>query len=101
MPETSKDDRDSARRMYSIEERISALLDRMEARLDDSLAKEAYSTDEAAKLLKRAPWTIRQWCNEGRARAKKIRGRGRRGEWRIPHEELQRLQREGPLGRAC
>jgi hypothetical protein len=29
--------------------------------------------------------------------AYKVHGKGRTGEWRIPHQELVRLQNEGPL----
>ena len=42
--------------------------------------------------------SIRQWCNKGQVMgARKVRGKGRTGEWRIAHDELVRLQNEGPL----
>jgi excisionase family DNA binding protein len=72
-------------------------LSRMEKRFSSSIEKEAYTTQEAAERLNRKEWTVRQWCNKGRARAKKVHGRGRQGEWRIAQEELVRLQSEGPM----
>jgi hypothetical protein len=73
-------------------------LDRIERRMAMAVAKEAYSTEEVAERLSppRTPWTVRQWCNLGQARAWKVAGRGRKGEWRIAHEDLVRLQTEGP-----
>src|SRR5262249_47829984 len=52
---------------------------------------------EAAERLGRRPWTVRQWCNKGQVRgARKVHGKGRTGEWRIPHDEGGRPQNEGP-----
>jgi hypothetical protein len=78
-------------------ESMQRQLDRIEQRMTLAVAKEAYSTDEVAERLSppRTPWTVRQWCNLGQARAWKVAGRGRKGEWRIGHEELVRLQNEG------
>lgn len=73
-------------------------LDRLERRLDLNVEKETYTTEQAAERLNRSEWTVRQWCNQGQVKgARKVHGRGRQGEWRIPHEELVRLQNEGPL----
>src|SRR5262245_41900611 len=73
-------------------------LDRLERLFTTSVVKETYTVEEAAPRLGRSEWTVRQWCNKGQVLgAKKVRGRGRKGEWRIPHEELLRLQNEGPL----
>ncbi len=73
-------------------------LDRVEERLDLSVEKESYTTEEAAERLGRTAWTVRQWCNLGQVHgAKKVCGKGRGGEWRIPHQELVRLQNDGPL----
>jgi hypothetical protein len=73
-------------------------LERIEHKLEMNVEKETYTVEEAAERLGRRPWTVRQWCNLGQVRgAYKVRGQGRRGEWRIPHEELVRLQNEGPL----
>jgi len=62
-----------------------------------SRPKEAYTVEEAAERLNRKPYTVRQWCNKGQVKdVYKVRGKGRQGEWRIPHEVLVKLQAEGP-----
>lgn len=76
-------------------------LDRVERRVGVGVVKETYTTEEAAERLGRSEWTVRQWCNKGQVRARKVRGRGRKGEWRIPHDELVRVQNEGPLPAAA
>jgi transposase len=84
-----------------LEDRMDALwhrLDRLEQLLTTSAVKDAYTTEDVAKRLGRSEWTVRQWCNKGQVEgAKKVHGRGRKGEWRIPHEALLKLQSEGPL----
>jgi hypothetical protein len=77
-------------------------LERLEDRLAVSVVKECYTTEEVAQRVGRSEWTVRQWCNKGQVKgAKKVRGKGRTGEWRIPHDELVRLQNEGPLPQAA
>ena len=76
---------------------IAERLDGIEKSIASSVEKEAYTTVEVADRLGRTPWTVRQWCNKGQAEAKKIPGRGRDGEWKISHRELERLQKEGKL----
>ena len=66
---------------------------RLERLLARSEVKETYTTKEIAAKLGRSEWTVRQWCNRRQAKARKLRD----GEWRIPHEELVRLQNDGPL----
>lgn len=87
--------------MYQTEDLLRELverLDRIERRLELNVEKEAYTVEEAAERLNRSPWTVRQWCNKGQVEdAYKVHGKGRTGEWRIPHAELVRLQNEGPL----
>lgn len=75
-------------------------LDRLEQNLAISRPKDAYTTQEAAERLKRSEWTVRQWCNNGQVPgARKIHGKGRTGEWRISHDDLMLIQREGPRPR--
>lgn len=60
--------------------------------------KDYYSPAEAAKVLGKAEFTVREWCRLERVRAHKRKsGRGRSLEWVIAHEELLRIQREGLL----
>jgi hypothetical protein len=77
-------------------------LDRIESALAELLRqrtnKEWYSTAEVAETLGRAEYTVREWCRQGRIRArKKPCGRGKGGEWLVPHDELTRLKNEGLL----
>ena len=85
---------------------VQALVARLTVGMDeirDLLAnrprtKEWYSTQEAAEILNKRPYTVRNWCRLERVRAEKIEaGRGVDGEWRISHEELTRIQNEGLL----
>jgi hypothetical protein len=91
------------------EDRVVVTLAEMLRRLDviqTSLAllvarrtiKDWYSTAEAAELLGKAEFTVREWCREGRVHAeKKGSGRGKHQAWVISHQELQRIEREGLL----
>jgi hypothetical protein len=77
-------------------------LDRIESALAELLnvrtAKAWYTTGEVAEILDRAEYTVREWCRQGRIRAKKkLCGRGKGGEWLVSHEELTRLRNEGLL----
>lgn len=62
------------------------------------VVKEWYSTNEVAHILTRRPYTVREWCRLGRVNATRTHsGRGEVEEWRISHQELQRIQNEGLL----
>jgi hypothetical protein len=74
-----------------------ARLERIEQKQSLSMVKEGYTPAEVGERLKRTSWVVAQWCNLGAAKAKKVRGRGPDGEWRISHEELLRLQADGPM----
>src|SRR4051794_34748583 len=86
---------------------VLARLDRIEANLqvlvERQQVKAWYTTEEAAKVLDRSEYTVREWCRLGRIRAeKKGSGRGKYQSWVVSHAELLRVQREGllPLRRA-
>ena len=49
------------------------------------------SVEEAAERLDRSAWTIRQLCKSGQIKAVK----GNDGCWRIPADEVARLEEEG------
>ena len=77
-------------------------LDRIEAMLrtllEQRTVKDFYTTAEAAEILNRAEWTVREWCRLGRVNAdKRPCGRGASQEWIISHAELQRIRNEGLL----
>lgn len=81
-------------------------LDRIETALDLLLqqrtVKDWYTTEEAAKILDKSEYTVREWCRTGRIKGeKKGSGRGKYQSWVISHAELLRFQREGllPLSR--
>lgn len=60
--------------------------------------KEYYTTQEVAQILKKRPYTVREWCRLGRVYGEKSHsGRGLDEEWRISHSELIRIQNEGLL----
>lgn len=65
---------------------------------DKQSAKEWYATDELARVLGKAEFTVREWCRLGRMRAeKRMSGRGAFPAWVVSHHELLRYQREGLL----
>jgi len=84
---------------------ITAILDRLDriestlsALADQRTIKEWYTTNEIAKVLGKAEFTVREWCRLGRVRAEKKKcGRGTSSEWIISHEELTRVRNEGLL----
>ncbi len=81
---------------------LIAWLGRVEALLQtlvrERTVKEWYTTGEVARLIGRAEYTVRDYCRRERIRArKKPCGRGKSGEWLVPHAELERLRNEGPL----
>ena len=78
-------------RLTKIESMLSILVERQQVR-------EWYEVEQAAELLGKAPFTVREWCRLGRIRAEKRQsGRGAHSQWVISKEELGRFQREGLL----
>jgi hypothetical protein len=74
------------------------------AELRDTIArlqfpqKESYTTAEAAAILGKRPFTVREWCRHGRVNADKAGcGRGDSEEWRISRTELDRIRNDGLL----
>jgi hypothetical protein len=82
--------------------RVLERLDRLEALLNQLVQQRAvkdwYTVQEAAQLLGRAEFTVREWCRLGRVHAqKRACGRGLSQEWAISHQELERIRNEGLL----
>lgn len=85
-------------------EELAVRLERMEgmlkALLEREQVKEWYTTEEFARLVGKAEFTIREHCRLGRLSAKKSNsGRGPSQAWVISHAEYLRFQREGLLSR--
>jgi len=81
-----------------IVERLDRIEAALSALLEQRTVKDWYSTEEAAKILGKAEFTIRNYCRLGRIRGeKKSSGRGKFQSWAISHDELLRVQREGIL----
>jgi len=83
-----------AERVRAIESALQQLLQK----IDGEQPKDFHTVTEAAELMGRAPYTVREWCRLGRLNATKaLSGRGIDGEWRISREEILRWQKEGLL----
>jgi hypothetical protein len=81
---------------------LAERLDRIEATLTELVrqrtVKDWYATDEVARILGKAEFTVREWARLGRIRAeKKGSGRGKYQSWVISHDELLRIRKEGLL----
>ncbi len=77
------------RRLDRIEGMLTALVERQ-------AVKDWYTTDEVARIVGKAEFTVREWCRLGRVQAEKRRsGRGAFPAWVVSHDELARYQREG------
>jgi hypothetical protein len=84
--------------MTEVLERLRAIETAVNLLVRERTVKEWYSTAEAAELLKKAEFTVREWCRLGRLHAqKKQSGRGAYPAWTISGEEILRYQREGLL----
>ncbi len=82
----------------SLEERLDRLEKLLLVLVERQQVREWYSVEEFARIVGRAPFTVRQWANTGRIVAsKKESGRGAHASWAISHQELLRFQREGLL----
>jgi hypothetical protein len=89
-------------KLDAVAQESAARLSRMEAKLTSLVQqhtlKEFYTTDDLCKMFGRAPYTVREWCRLGRIKARKVAAScGGECEWRVPHEEVVRLQNEGLL----
>jgi len=79
-------------------ERLQRIEDALRVLIEQKAIKDWYTTDEAAAIVGKAPFTVREWCRLGRIRAeKRACGRGNSQEWMISHDELTRFRNEGLL----
>lgn len=80
------------------DERLDRIETLLRTLIEVRMVKDYYTTAEAAEILHRAEWTVREWCRLGRVNAdKRPCGRGRSQEWIISHAELQRIRNAGLL----
>jgi len=91
-----------AQESLSMSDELLVRLERLEALLvvlvERQTIKEHYSTDEFARAVGKAEFTVREWARLGRIHAEKRRsGRGPHPAWVIAHAELLRYQKEGLL----
>ncbi len=60
--------------------------------------REFYSVEKVANLLDRGPYTVREWCRNGRINAtKRAEQWGGAALWNISAAELARIKNEGLL----
>jgi hypothetical protein len=84
--------------MPSVEERLEKIEAPLARLVERQTVRDWYATDEFARLVDKAEFTVREWCRLGRIRAeKRLSGRGSFPAWVISHTELLRYQREGLL----
>ncbi|MFO0807525.1 MAG: helix-turn-helix domain-containing protein [Gemmataceae bacterium] len=81
---------------------IISRLERLESLMlvlvERQAVRDFYGTEEFAKVVGKAEFTVREWCRHGRIRAeKRLSGRGAFPAWVISHAELLRYQKEGLL----
>lgn len=84
--------------MSTIEERLERIEEALRVLVQQKTVKDWYTTSEAAAVLGKAEWTVREWCRLGRVNAdKRPCGRGRSQEWIISHAEMDRIKNQGLL----
>ena len=82
----------------SADARLSRIEEALAILVRQRTVKDWYTTEEIARLLGRASYTVREHCREGRVKAaKRPCGRGSSKEWMVSHEELLRVQSFGLL----
>lgn len=80
--------------------RLERIEDALRLLLKERVVKRYYSTTDVAQILGKAEFTVREWARNKRIVAvKRPCGRGNSKEWMISHDELERIQSEGLLGR--
>src|SRR5207244_3996282 len=86
------------RKKVTIEQRLDSIETMLVALVERQTVRDWYSTDEFARVVGKAEFTVREWCRLGRVRAEKRKsGRGAFPAWVVSHAELLRYQREGLL----
>ena len=81
-----------------LEQNQKEILDRLEELREPAPSRETYSPTEAAEILGKRPYTVREWCRLRRIKAKKRAcGRGGAAAWEITADEIERIRNHGLL----
>ena len=82
----------------TVEERLEKIEAMLAVLVERQSVREWYTTEEFARAVGKAEFTIREYCRLGRLRAEKRQsGRGAHPQWVISHAELERYRRNGLL----
>jgi hypothetical protein len=86
--------------MDELSERLERIERMLAVLLEREMVKDYYPTDEFARLVGKAEFTVREWARLGRIHAEKRQsGRGAYAEWVVGHPELLRYRQHGLLPR--
>lgn len=81
-----------------IDERLEKIESMLAVLVEREIIRDWYSTDQFARQVGKAEFTVREWARLGRIHAQKRQsGRGAHPAWVISHQELLRFQRDGLL----
>lgn len=92
--------------MTDIHPGLMAHLSEMNTKLDQLFGlltgpredRQSYTVEEVAEKVGKRPYTVREWCREGRINAtKRVERRGGAELWSISAAELTRYRNEGLL----
>ena len=82
--------------LMQLDDRLSRIEVALNKGSEAAFQKEWYTVAEAAEILSKAPFTVREWARLERINAsKRPCGRGRASEWMIFHREIERIQNKG------
>jgi hypothetical protein len=82
----------------TVEERLEKIESLLVVLVERQQVREWYTTEEFARAVGKAEFTIREYARLGRLRAEKRQsGRGKYPQWALSHAEVVRFQREGLL----
>ena len=82
-------------RLSGIEAMLAQILESVAA---PKVPRERYTVEEVAAMLDKTPYTVREWCREGRINAtKRPERRGGSELWSISVDEITRVRNEGLL----
>jgi hypothetical protein len=82
----------------TLDERLDKIESLLVSLVERQSVKDFYEVEEFARLVGKAPFTVREWARLGRINGQKRgSGRGAHTAWVFCHAELLRYQREGLL----